>query len=158
MIRGKYSERCLFAEEVINDKNNDTNHRKTTAVNKRNPLSQENSYIPQEIYIGRKKPQPTKQKKTTKKKTNKENMETQGNNYRNRHSVVNMPYAVYRLAISQIPLYHFFTKQPGFQHQIQIHIKINMQNCAEHNVLELRIKTQTMFIHMLDISIIRLCY
>ncbi len=29
MITGKYRERCLFAEKVINDKNKDINHRKT---------------------------------------------------------------------------------------------------------------------------------
>ena len=35
MIRGKYRERCLFAEEVINDKNKDTNHRKTATINQK---------------------------------------------------------------------------------------------------------------------------
>ncbi len=35
MIIGKDRERCLFAEEVINDKNKDRNHRKKAAINKK---------------------------------------------------------------------------------------------------------------------------
>ena len=75
MIRGKYTERCLFAEKVINDKNKDTNHRKTAAINKKKSTitgKQLHPTSPQEIYIRRKKKNNNKKEK--------KNMGTQGNN------------------------------------------------------------------------------
>ena len=39
MIREKYRERCLFAENVINDKNKDTNHRKTAKNKKKSTIT-----------------------------------------------------------------------------------------------------------------------
>ncbi len=80
MIRGKYTERCLFAEKVIYDKKKDTNHRKTAVINKKkSTITGKQLAIPAHrkyIIIDEKK--------------KKNNMWTQGNNYNNRYSVVNM--------------------------------------------------------------------